>query len=182
MASRIKLFIPLIIFVILAGIFLVVLKDEDYDPQSLPSALIDKPVPEFSLPQVGSDTVLTRADIIGKPMLLNIWATWCISCRVEHPYLNQLSEQGVFIIGVDYKDDRAKAQDWLGRLGNPYSVNLFDKQGSFGLDLGVYGAPETYLIDSQGVIRYKHVGVVDDVVWKGTLKPMYDKLVADAAN
>ena len=176
--SRLKLFIPLVIFFLLAGLFLFALSKEDYNPQDLPSALIDEALPVFSLPTVGSDQLLTEKDITGEVFLLNVWATWCISCRAEHPYLNQLSEGGVKIVGVDYKDDRQKAKDWLAKLGNPYAVNLYDVDGRLGMDLGVYGAPESYLVDKQGVIRYKHVGVVSDSVWNEKIKPIYDELSA----
>lgn len=174
--SRLKLFIPLIIFVMMAGLFLYALKSKDYDPQDLPSALLGQTLPEFSLATLESDKLLTAKDIVGDVMLLNVWATWCISCRVEHKYLNELAEKGVKIVGIDYKDERPKALEWLAKLGNPYAVNLYDVDGKLGLDLGVYGAPETYLVDKSGVIRYKHVGVVDLTVWQEKIKPLYDEL------
>lgn len=174
--SRLKLFIPLIIFVVLAGIFWSVLKKEGYDPQNLPSALVGQPLPEFAVITVEADDVVKTADITGEVFLLNVWATWCITCRVEHPYLNELKKQGVNIVGLDYKDDRDKARQWLKDLGNPYHFSLFDPDGRLGLDLGVYGAPETYIIDKAGIIRYKHVGDVNAVVWQEKLKPVYDSL------
>lgn len=174
--ARLKLFIPLIIFVLLAAIFFQVLNTEDYDPQALPSALIGQTLPEFSLPQLDKEQLISADDIIGEVMLLNVWATWCISCRVEHPYLNTLKGQGVKIVGLDYKDERPQALAWLKKLGNPYTAIIFDADGKLGLDLGVYGAPETYLIDAEGVIQLKHVGVIDDVVWKEKLLPVYNKL------
>lgn len=174
--ARLKLFIPLIIFALMAAIFFMMLSREDYNPQDLPSALIDQTLPAFDLPLLQGDQRITDRDIIGEPMLLNVWATWCVSCRVEHPFLNQLSQQGVKIIGLDYKDERSKALDWLAKLGNPYALNVFDAEGKLGLDLGVYGAPETYLIDSRGVIRYKHVGVIDERVWREELQPRYEEL------
>ena len=122
---------------------------------------------------------LSRADIIGEPGLLNVWATWCISCRVEHPYLQQLADAGIPIIGLNYKDSDAEALAWLAELGDPYRVNVADHQGTLGLDLGVYGAPETYLVDGQGVIRYRHVGVVDERVWRTILEPLYLELRAE---
>ncbi len=94
----------------------------------------------------------------GKPVLLNVWATWCPTCRAEHQYLNQLSAQGIRVVGMNYKDDRQKAISWLKELGNPYALSLFDGDGMLGLDLGVYGAPETFLIDGNGIIRYRHAG------------------------
>lgn len=154
------------------------LNKKDYNPQDLPSALIDQTLPQFSLPTVASDQLLSTRDITGDVFLLNVWATWCITCRAEHPHLNQLAEKGVKIVGVDYKDERQKAKDWLSKLGNPYAVNLFDIDGRLGLDLGVSGAPETYLIDQKGIIRYKHVGIVDLNVWNEKIKPLYDELIA----
>ena len=105
-----------------------------------------------------------------------MWATWCVSCRVEHPYLQQLADQGVPIYGINYKDEDAAALRWLQELGDPYIANIADHQGSLGLDLGVYGAPETYLVDAEGVIRYRHVGVVDERVWTTILQPLYAEL------
>jgi len=108
--------------------------------------------------------------------LVNIWATWCVSCRVEHPYLNKLAESGVRIVGLNYKDDTVAAQQWLTDLGNPYQWNIVDKDGRLGVDLGVFGAPETYVLDKQGVIRYKHVGVVDQRVWDEKMLPVINAL------
>ncbi len=175
--SRLKLFIPLVLFLLMTAVFAVVLKS-GYDPKELPSALVGQPLPAFNLPTIESDEIVTEKDLLGDVYLLNVWATWCISCRVEHPHLNQIAKQGVKIVGLDYKDDRPQAKTWLEKLGNPYALNLFDEQGRLGLDLGVYGAPETFMVDKQGIVRYKHVGVVDDTVWQEKLKPVYDKLAA----
>lgn len=173
MGPRLKLFLPLFIFAVLA---LVLFRGLSLDPKELPSALIDQPLPPFSLPALGSTEILSEADIKGQPALLNVWATWCVSCRVEHPYLHQLAERGVAIYGINYKDDDAAAMRWLAELGDPYRANIADREGTLGLDLGVYGAPETYLVDAQGVIRYRHVGVVDERVWSGILQPIYQEL------
>lgn len=174
--SRLKLFIPLFFFFLLAGLFLFTLGREGYDPQDLPSALIDQALPNFNLETIASENKLTEKDVIGEVFLLNVWATWCVSCRAEHTYLNQLAKQGVKIIGVNYKDDKQQAATWLATLGNPYAINLFDVDGKLGLDLGVYGAPESFLIDKKGIIRYKHVGVVDTNVWQEKIKHIYDEL------
>lgn len=175
--SRLKLLLPLLLFVVLALVFWQVLKREGYDPQYLPSALIDRPVPAFELQALAdAGTLLSNADLPSQPFLLNVWATWCISCRVEHPYLNKLARAGVPVVGLNYKDDRDKAVKWLDDLGNPYRFNLFDMDGRLGLDLGVYGAPETYLVDGDGVVRLKHVGVVNDEVWRDKLAPAYQRL------
>ena len=116
-----------------------------------------------------SSEVLSRQDIIGEPMLVNIWATWCYSCRVEHPYLLELAASGVRIVGLNYKDESVKAVTWLEDLGDPYALTLADTEGMLGLDMGVYGAPETYVVDAQGVVWYRHVGVVDEQVWQSLL-------------
>ncbi len=172
--QRFKLFIPLIIFVILALFFW---KGLSLDPSAMPSALIDDPVPNFELPTVKDESTLVTQDVFkGQVSLLNVWATWCISCRVEHPYLNKLSGEGVAIYGVNYKDDTIAAQKWLQEFHDPYQLSVVDADGRLGIDLGVFGAPETYLIDQRGVIRYKHVGVVDERVWSKILKPLYDSL------
>ncbi len=173
MAPRLKLFLPLILFVVLA---LFLFRGLSLDPRAMPSALIDKPFPAFSLPALDSGEALDRSLLLGRVSLVNVWATWCISCRVEHPYLNQLTEAGIHIVGLNYKDDSAAAQRWLSDLGNPYSVNIVDAEGNLGLDLGVYGAPETYFVDARGVIRYRHVGVIDERVWRSKLAAIYAEI------
>ena len=172
--KRDLLLVPLALFLLVAvflyrGLYL--------DPAELPSALIDKPFPAFSLPAVQGGKTLTLADLKGRPALVNVWATWCPSCRVEHPFLTRLREQGVVIYGVNYKDDNAAAQKWLLDLHDPYQLNINDEQGSLGLDLGVYGAPETFLIDKDGIIRHKFVGVIDEQVWREQLAVLYQGLV-----
>jgi len=185
--DRIKLFIPLIIFVVLAAMLYWGL---GRDPNAMPSALISRPVPVFQLPELGqladADDValvvtgqgelLDETLFIGQVSLLNVWATWCISCRVEHPYLLDIAETGVRIIGLNYKDEIGAAQQWLAKYGDPYEQTISDPTGGLGLDLGVFGAPETYLVDHLGVIHYKHIGVVDDRVWRTTLQPKYQQL------
>lgn len=174
--SRIKLFIPLVVFVLLALVFLQLEKrmiSGDYDPSMLPSALIGKPIPAFMLTTLdNAELAITAIDLNNKPALLNVWATWCVSCRVEHAYLNTLATKGISIFGLNYKDDREKANQWLARLGNPYKLNLFDVDGKLGLNMGVYGAPETYVIDANGIVRYRHVGVVDEKVWQTKILPL----------
>ncbi|MBG6248337.1 MULTISPECIES: DsbE family thiol:disulfide interchange protein [Symbiopectobacterium] len=123
----------------------------------------------------GDDPMRLESALIGKPLLLNVWATWCPTCRAEHRFLNMLAAQGVRIVGMNYKDDRVKAVDWLKELGNPYAMSLFDGNGMLGLDLGVYGAPETFLIDGRGIIRYRHAGDLNMQVWQETLKPLWEQ-------
>ncbi len=175
--KRLLMLLPLAIFLIVAvflyrGLFL--------DPTELPSALIGKPLPSFSLPSVeNSQRLITAEDIKGKPALVNVWATWCVACKVEHPVLNQLAKQGVTIYGVNYKDDNAAAQKWLREFHDPYQLNISDAQGSLGLDLGVYGAPETFIVDKQGIIRHKYVGVIDERVWREQLAALYQELMEE---
>lgn len=174
--QRFKLFIPLVIFVVMAGFFLWGLKGE-YDPAALPSALIDKSFPEFSLPRLLDETQMaSKADLLGKVTLVNIWATWCIACKVEHPYLNKLKAEGVTIIGVNLRDEPEAARKWLEDYGNPYQWNIQDQKGQLWVDMGATGAPETYLLDQQGFIRFRHVGVVDQRVWDEKFLPVINTL------
>ena len=173
MRARLKLFLPLFLFALLA---VALFRGLSLDPTEMPSALIDRPLPAFSLPRLGQPGTVSEVDVVGQPLLLNVWATWCVSCRVEHPYLQQLAAQGVAIIGLNYKDEDSAAQKWLDELGNPYQFNIADREGTLGLDMGVYGAPETYLLDATGVVRYRHVGVVDEKVWQTILGPRYAAL------
>jgi len=150
--KRLKLFLPLIAF---AGVCAFLYQGLQLEPSKLPSALLGKPFPEFVLTALRDETKpLGRGDVVGKVALVNVWATWCPSCRVEHHFLNEIVEKfGVVIYGVNYKDERDKAQQWLENLGNPYRLSIYDDTGSLGIDLGVYGAPETYVIDHNGMIR-----------------------------
>ncbi len=176
--SRLKLFIPLFLFVVLAGFLL---RSLQLDPREMPSALIDRPLPDFQLSRLGADATVQRTDVIGEVAFFNVWATWCISCRVEHPYLQKLTDQGVVIYGVNYKDETVAALQWLDGLGDPYRLNIEDRDGTLGLDLGVFGAPETFLVDAQGVIRYRHVGIINDRVWREILQPLYRELRNEVA-
>lgn len=171
--SRIKLFIPLIVLAVLVAMFMFVLTDEDRDPNLLPSVLVGRDFPQFSLPDLLDGQYYSREDIVGEPFLLNVWATWCPSCRFEHAYLLKLANEGINVYGVDYKDDKEKALQWISELGNPYKLNFFDPQGELVVDLGVYGAPETYVVNAEGKIIYRHVGVVNEKVWQETLKSLY---------
>ncbi len=170
---RVILFIPLALFFAL-GIFL--WRGLQLDPNALPSALIDKPMPAFQLGSLYDERqLLTADDLKGQPALLNVWATWCPSCKQEHAQLNRIKAEGYAVYGVNYKDERSAALAWLQKYDDPYSINIFDEKGLLGIDLGVYGAPETYVLDAGGVIRYKHVGVVDEKVW-GQLRGLLDQL------
>ena len=168
---RLLLFVPLLIAV---GIGVFLFAGIGKDPTRLESALIGKPVPQFQLQDLhDAEHTLDASVLKGEVSLLNVWAEWCPSCWDEHEYLMHLSkEQGVRIVGLNYKDQRETAFSFLGRLGNPYDTIIFDPQGTLGFDLGVYGAPETYVIDSQGIVRYRHVGVVNPEVWEQKLAPV----------
>ncbi|MGI9315368.1 MAG: DsbE family thiol:disulfide interchange protein [Halieaceae bacterium] len=159
---RVKKFIPLFAFVLLTGLLF---RGLSIDPTALPAARLGQPFPPFAQPELLSGDEISDTALTPKPALVNVWATWCYSCRVEHPYLLSLAEQGIPIYGLNYKDDSAKARDWLEQLGDPYRLNIVDVEGSVGLDLGVYGAPETYVLDADGYIVHRHVGVLDEGVF-----------------
>ncbi len=176
--NRIALFVPLVVFAILT---LFLLKGLDRDPTELPSALVGEAFPSFVLPSLSNQQkLLSEHDLNSKVVLVNVWATWCFACRIEHPMLNQLAAEGVSIIGLNYKDQNNKALQWLEQKGNPYLFNIVDAQGSLGFDLGVTGAPETYLVDHQGIIRYRRVGVVDQRVWDDEISGLYQQLIGEA--
>jgi len=167
--------VPLAIFVVLVVVLAIGLK---LDPRYVPSPLIDKPAPEFTLHELADPTrAMTKADLLGRPLLLNVWASWCSACRVEHPLLVELAQaQGVEIVGLNYKDTREEASAWLERHGDPYRRSIFDPEGKLGLDLGVYGVPETFVLDAQGVIRFKQVGPLTQEAWTGDIAPLLAKL------
>lgn len=169
--KRLLLFLPLLAIL---GMFFVFDEMLEHDPTELQLARQDQPMPPFQLQDLADDArVIEQTALQGKPRLLNVWATWCPSCMVEHPYLVQLAEEEkVAIVGLNYKDERQAALEWLELRDDPYEFVIYDPQGTLGLDLGVYGAPETYVIDAQGIIRYRHVGVVNEKVWKETLEPL----------
>ena len=173
--SRASLWIPLAVFAVMSGFLFVAFFFED--PHELPSALIDKPLPAFELERLGDGVVVGTDDMLGEPFLLNVWATWCPTCRSEHGELERIaSEYGVPIYGVNYKDDPAEAVIWLRRYGDPYVFSVVDRDGQLGIDLGVYGAPETFLVDAEGVIRYKRVGDVNRRIWETEIAPVLGRL------
>jgi len=167
--------VPLAIFLVLAAFLY---RGLSLDPKLVPSPLVGKPMPSFTLTRLEDpDATISDTDIKGKVSLLNIWATWCVSCRAEHATLVELAKTGkVDIYGLNYKDERAAAQQWLRQLGNPYVANAFDDTGRVGIDWGVYGAPETFIIDSQGIIRHKHVGPLTADVVNEQILPLVAKL------
>lgn len=145
------------------------------NPHILPSALAGKPVPAFSLPSLTGDQTVTERALTGKWRLLNVWATWCPTCQIEHPFLMALASRGVPIVGVDYKDDPNRARAYLADNGNPYTRVLVDRDGGFGLDLGVYGAPETFLINPRGQVVLRQVGNLDQQAWTQRFQPILKK-------
>ena len=177
------LFLPLITFLVCVTIFIVQLKKnlDGNNPTLLPSVMVGRQVPPFKLEDLFKDGTYYTQDLFkGKPMLLNVWASWCPTCFDEHTELAQLASQGVPIVGMDYKDTRDKAINWLDKNGNPYTHVMFDPTGQVGMDLGVYGTPETFFIDAKGVIRYRQVGDITAQNWKTTLEPIYNQMVKEA--
>ena len=166
---------PLAIFVILAA-FLV--KGLFLNPREVPSPLIDKPAPAFALAQLHEPgKTLAKDDLRGKVWLLNVWASWCVSCREEHPLLVDLAKQGIVpIYGLNYKDKREEALGWLQQFGNPYAASITDLDGRVGIDYGVYGVPETFVIDKNGVIRYKQIGPITREALDKKIVPMVKQL------
>ena len=169
------LFLPLILFVVLVAFLLAGLR---HDPHEVPSPLINKSAPDFQLPQLQQATATFSAkEMRGKVWLLNFWGTWCVACREEHPLLVEYAKTGgVPIYGVDYKDERAAALQWLDEFGNPYALTAFDVDGRVSIDYGVYGAPESYLIDRNGVIRFKQIGPITEDVWQNKILPLAKQL------
>ena len=166
------LLIPLGVFLLLVVILAIGFTLED--PHMLPSVLIDRPFPEFELADLEDESnSINKQDLVGEVSLVNVWATWCPNCVVEHPELIRISEEeGVPIFGINYNDVSPKARAWLRRYGNPYKQILVDDNGTLAIDLGIYGAPETFVLDANGVIQYKHIGIVSRRVWKEKLEPL----------
>ena len=173
-----KFIIPLILFIIMA-VFLAL--GLNLKPSEIPSPFINKPAPTFSAPKLDAPEVkLSPADLKGQVWLFNVWASWCVSCRAEHPVLNQLAKQNaVVIVGLNYKDEPTDAKNWLNNLGNPYDVSIMDQDGRIGIDYGVYGVPETFVIDKKGLIRYKHTGPVSDDDVQKIFLPLIAKFQAE---
>ena len=170
-----RLFIPLATFVVLTIMLGIGLR---LNPREVPSPFIGKPAPAFSLPQLHQPgQQLAAADLRGKVWLLNVWASWCVACRVEHPLLVELSrQQQVPIYGLNYKDDARNAFEWLRQFGDPYTASVMDADGRVGIDYGVYGVPETFVIDKAGVIRFKHIGPLTHEIWQRDVLPLIQRL------
>ena len=178
---RIRILLPFGLFVVTAAFLGIGLS---LNPRLIPSPLIEKPAPEFSLPELHEPTrTVTLNDLTKEVSLFNVWASWCVACRQEHPLLMSLARAGtVPIYGLNYKDERDDAIKWLAQLGNPYSAIAADREGRVGIDYGVYGVPETFVIDSNGVVRYKHIGPIDEASLKDTLLPLVRALQAEPRN
>jgi cytochrome c biogenesis protein CcmG/thiol:disulfide interchange protein DsbE len=187
-----KFLIPLVLF---WGLVVFLAIGLNRDPREIPSPLIDKPAPEFALPQLKSDDTFAPAQMKGQVWMLNVWATWCVACREEHPVLVAFSKKyNVPIVGLSYKEiqpqdpifkaplserltqARARSQMWLKQHGDPYTTTVMDLDGRVGIEYGVYGVPETYVIDQNGIIRYKQVGAVTPEVLVNKILPLIEKL------
>ena len=169
--------IPLALFLVLVGFFAVGLLR---DPREVPSPFIGKPAPAFRLEQLHEPKLaFTPEDMRGKVWLLNVWASWCVSCRIEHPLLVEMAKRKVVpIVGLNYKDKRDEGLQWLAKHGDPYALSAYDLEGKVGIDWGVYGVPETFVIDKQGVIRYKQIGPITREALEKKLLPLIRKLEA----
>ncbi|PSJ18485.1 DsbE family thiol:disulfide interchange protein [Nitrosomonas supralitoralis] len=170
---------PLAFFIILAVFLLIGLT---LNPRQVPSPLIDKPAPKFQLNQLHvPEEIMSSDDNLGKVWMLNVWASWCVACRDEHPLLVQLANSGIVpIYGLNYKDDRNTALQWLKRYGDPYAISIVDTDGKVGIDYGVYGVPETYVIDKKGIIRHKQIGPVTVDSLEKKILPLIKELQSQA--
>ena len=175
MNKTLKFLLPLAVFLGLVGFLAVGL---NLNPREVPSPLINKPAPTFALQQLDRpEVMIKRDDMLGKVWMLNVWASWCVACREEHPLLVEFSKAKLLpIYGLNYKDKRPDGAGWLARFGNPYDASLWDIDGRVGIDYGVYGVPETFVIDKQGVIRYKQIGPLTPEVLEETIAPLVRKL------
>ena len=170
-----KFLIPLVLFLVLA-VFLAI--GLNRDPHEVPSPLINKPAPAFEIPQLSeSSQPFSPASMKGQVWILNVWASWCVACREEHPVLVELAKSKMApIIGLDYKDKREDALAMLAKQGNPYRLSAFDSNGRVGIDYGVYGVPETYVIDKAGIIRFKHIGPITMDLLNKKIYPLISEL------
>ncbi len=170
-----KFLIPIGIFAVLGYLLYYGLR---LDPRKIPSPLVNKPLPAFSLPSLDNpDKILTNADLRGRVVMVNVWASWCVACKEEHPVLLEVAaRKHVAIVGLNYKDTRVDALNVLRGHGNPYDSVLVDASGRTGIDWGVYGVPESFIVDKQGIIRYKQIGPITPEVWDKTLWPLIRSL------
>ena len=174
--KRLFLLLPFLVFV---GACIFLFKGLWLNPSELPSPLIGKSFPEFRLKDtINLDNEYNQKDLKGKVSLINVWGSWCPACKIEHQVLNELAtKEKINIVGINYKDNISDAQKWLKDFGDPYEMHIFDNEGLLGVDLGVYGAPETFIIDRNGIIRYKFIGPISPDDWYKELKPIYQQLI-----
>jgi cytochrome c biogenesis protein CcmG/thiol:disulfide interchange protein DsbE len=172
---KVKFLLPLLLFIVLV-VFLAI--GLNRDPQEVPSPLINKPAPAFEIPQLSeANQSFSPANMKGQVWILNVWASWCVACREEHPVLVELAKSKIApIIGLDYKDKREDALTMLAMQGNPYLLSAFDANGRVGIDYGVYGVPETYVIDKAGMIRFKHIGPITMNILNQKIYPLITEL------
>ena len=172
----IRFVLPLVGFVLIAGLLGYGLR---LDPKLVPSPLIDKQAPSFSLAMLEQPTrELSTADLVGQVWILNVWASWCVSCRAEHEVITALAKRNlVAVVGLNYKDDLADAERWLQQFGNPYATSVIDRDGRVGIDWGVYGVPETFVIGADGLIKYKHIGPVTHESLEQKIMPVLKELL-----
>ena len=169
----IRRLLPFAVFLAIALLMWVAVRmNSGKDTSAIPSPFLGKPVPAFILPVLGEPTrTVSDRDLRGAPYLLNVWGSWCVNCREEHPQLTDLSRRGVRVVGYNYKDAPADARRWLQEFGNPYTLVVADEEGRAALDFGIYGAPESFLVDAQGVIRWKLVGPITPALLQAEVEP-----------
>lgn len=180
MSKTVKFLTPLALFLALVALLFYGLGT---DPRKVPSPLIGKPAPEFVLPVLGEpQRTVSNEALLGQVSLVNVWASWCVSCRAEHAELMRLAreEKDIQIFGLNWKDEAPDALRMLRQTGNPYVVSAYDPDNQVGIHFGVYGAPETFVVDQQGVIRHKHIGPIDRRVWEETLRPLVQQIKAES--
>ena len=181
-----KFLAPVVGFLLLSILLayaLIQIQSGEMSPRDIPSPLVGKPLPAFALKNLyKQDRQVTQRDFAGQVYLLNVWASWCAACREEHPLLMVLPKQeGVLLVGLDYKDKDPDAFAFLKQLGDPYDQILVDADGKYGIDLGVYGVPETFLVDHDGIIRFKHIGPINQQVWRDKIAPLVRELKLKAS-
>lgn len=170
--------LPFIAFLALAALLYAGIQlSSTRDPNAIPSPLIGKPAPNFSLPDFNDPTrTVTNVDLLGQPYLLNVWASWCPTCRIEHPIISEVAKRGlVKVVGYNYKDEPDEARRWLQQFGDPYHLIIADQDGRRAIDWGIYGAPETFLIDAQGIVVFKHAGPVTWDIVQEKILPLLQK-------
>jgi len=176
--NKVIRFLPLVLVISLG---VVLYRGLSLNPNDMPSALIGNPMPEFSLSTLNDpNKTVTKADLAGDIVLINVWATWCPTCKYEHPYLLELSDNPqVKLYGINYKDERPAAKEWLTHYKDPYLFSIFDEEGLLGVKLGVFGAPETFVIDHHGIIRKRFAGALDVRVWRKEFEPLIKQLFSE---